>query len=142
MKNIVALIFAFSTVLILFNSSIASANENNNPFIGTWQLQSGEYIDGNKKLIQYASLGISSQKVINETHFGFVSLSKGKFWGAGSGHYTFSDNEYIETPTFASYPLEDGGVYKFTYEIKDDLWHSSRWHGDVRVEYEVWKRVK
>jgi len=114
----------------------------NNPFQGTWQLVSGEYLDKNGKTIHYDSLGISSQKVLSLKHFSFVSMAKGEFWAAGTGSYTYNETDYNETPKYASYPLEDGGTYTFGYEIKGDYWHNSRYRDDKRVEYEVWQRVK
>lgn len=131
---------SFVTLLFcLFYSSVLYAQDNK--FEGTWQLVSGEYINDKKELITYASLGISSQKVISGHHFSFVSLANGEFWAAGTGSYSFTENEYLETPKMASYPLEDGGTYTFNYEFKAGLWHNSRWHGDTRVEYEIWKKV-
>lgn len=114
---------------------------NNSPFIGTWQLVSGEYLNDKQELISYETLGIASQKVINETYFSFVSTANGKFWAAGSGKYSFTDSQYIESPNVASYPLENGGSYSFTYHLEGSLWHNARWHGDTRVEYEVWKKI-
>lgn len=113
-----------------------------NPFKGTWQLVSGEYLNDKKVVVDYSSLGITSQKVISDNHFSFVSMSKGKFWAAGTGNYAFTKEEYLESPKMASYPLEDGGTYTFKYQINGDRWHNSRWHGDTRVEYEIWQRVK
>lgn len=137
-------LFRILPVLIvsLFTLNKVQAETVKSPFIGTWQLVSGEYVDANKKVIDYIIHEITSQKVINQSHFAFVSLSKGKFWGAGSGKYTFTNSEYIETPTFVSYPLEDDGVYAFKYTLENDLWKKSRWRNNERVEYEVWKRVK
>lgn len=136
MKSITTVLF-----ISLFAINFASIAKEN-PFKGTWQLISGEYLNDKKELINYDSLGISSQKVINEQHFSFVSMSNGKFWSAGTGTYTFTDVEYLESPKMASYPLEDGGTYTFKYEFKNDEWHNSRWHGDIRVEYEIWKKIK
>jgi len=132
--------FTLFSLLLLMNSHICLAIHN--PFKGTWQLVSGEYLNEEKELVNYSSLGISSQKVINQEHFSFVSIANGKFWAAGTGTYTFTDTEYIESPKMASYPLENKGVYSFKYEIKGDIWYNSRWHDDTRVEYEVWHRVK
>ncbi|WP_286235083.1 hypothetical protein [Thalassotalea sediminis] len=115
---------------------------SDNPFIGTWQLVSGEYLNENKEIIAYSTLGIRSQKVINASHFSFVSFSDDKFWAAGTGQYSFNATQYIETPTMASYPLEGDGTYTFTYEIKGDQWHNARWHDGIRVEYEIWQKVK
>ena len=128
--------FIILTVIVSFSSL-----GQDNPFQGTWQLVSGEYIDKDSKTINYDSLGISSQKVISNKHFSFVSMAKGKFWAAGTGSYTYDKTNYNETPKYASYPLEDGGTYTFSYEMKGDNWHNSRYRDGKRVEYEVWQRV-
>jgi len=125
--------------LIAFNFSAVAQK---NPFVGTWKLVAGEYLNEKKELISYQNLGIQSQKVITNTHFSFVSTAKGKFWAAGTGSFSFTDSEYIEKPTMASYPLEDNGIYTFQYVLIEGQWHNSRWHGDTRVEYEVWQRVQ
>lgn len=135
MKYLVMLALTFVAV-------VDDANAENNPFKGTWTLISGEYLNEQNELVSYQTLGISSQKVIADKHFSFVSLANGKFWAAGTGTYSFSDKEYSEQPTMASFPMEDGGNYVFSYEIKGQYWHNSRWRGDKRVEYEVWQRIK
>jgi len=128
----------------LLFSAIASFSclGQDNPFQGAWQLVSGEYIDKDNKIIHYDSLGISSQKVLSKNHFSFVSIAKGKFWAAGTGSYTYNKANYNETPKYASYPLEDGGTYTFSYEIKEDYWHNSRWRDGKRIEYEIWQRIE
>lgn len=128
-------------ILILTYFSIPSW-ATNNPFIGTWQLVSGEYVNDKNETISYQSIGIRSQKVISQKHFSFVTFSQDKFWAAGTGRYQFSDTTYIEQPSMASYPLEDNGIYTFRYEIKNGQWHNSRWHGTKRVKYEIWEKVK
>lgn len=127
------------SILILLSTSTFA---DSNPFLGTWQLVSGEYLNENTEIVSYESLGISSQKVIGSKHFSFVSMAKEKFWAAGTGTYSYNKNEYFESPTMASYPLEDGGTYTFKYKIKDNLWHNERWLDGIRVEYEVWKKYK
>jgi hypothetical protein len=131
----------FSYLLLAAITSFSCLGQNN-PFQGTWQLTSGEYLDDTNKTITYESLGISSQKVLSAQHFSFVSMSKGKFWSAGTGSYTYDSTKYHETPKYASYPLEDGGTYTFEYELKGDSWHNSRYRNGKRVEFEIWQRVK
>ncbi|MGB1199666.1 MAG: hypothetical protein ACPG46_11505 [Thalassotalea sp.] len=135
-------LFTYLALMFAFIIIPTSTQATENPFIGTWQLVSGEYVNDKKEVVSYHSLEIRSQKVISSQHFSFVSMSKNKFWSAGTGTYTFTKNEYYESPTMASYPLEDGGTYTFTYQIKEGLWHNARWHGDTRVEYEIWKKVQ
>lgn len=127
--------------LLCCSAFYSHANTTDNPFVGTWQLISGEYVDEKGKLITYQSIGITSQKVIANKHFSFVSLSDGKFWAAGTGTYQFTNDEYAEQPNMASFELIEGGKYVFQYEIKGDQWHNSRWKDGKRVEYEVWQRL-
>ncbi len=49
---------------------------------------------------------------------------------------------YIETPTMASYPLENDGSYRFDYTLDADTWTLERRDaaGTV-VEREVWRRA-
>ena len=115
---------------------------SSNPFIGTWQLVSGEYVNNKNETISYETIGIRSQKVIGEKHFSFVTFSKEKFWAAGTGRYQFTNTTYSEEPSMASYPLEGNGIYTFRYEMKNGQWHNSRWHNDIRVEYEIWEKVQ
>lgn len=136
MKTLVKIIF----IILLITSFTNIAREN--PFKGTWKLISGEYINEENKVITYSSLGISSQKVINDHHFSFVSMANGNFWAAGTGMYQFTQTEYAESPTMASYPLEGNGIYRFEYKFEGSFWHNSRWKNDVRVEYEIWQKIK
>ncbi|WP_286269511.1 hypothetical protein [Thalassotalea hakodatensis] len=130
-------------ILILSLSCISLCGwASNNPFIGTWQLVSGEYVNNKNEIITYKSIGIRSQKVIGEKHFSFVTFSQDKFWAAGTGSYQFTNTTYSEKPSMASYPLEGNGVYTFHYEMKNDQWHNSRWHDGKRVEYEIWQKVQ
>jgi hypothetical protein len=132
--------FKIILITLLITSFTNLANEN--PFKGTWKLIAGEYINEKNKVISYSSLGISSQKVVSEHHFSFVSMANGTFWAAGTGTYQFTQTEYAETPKMASYPLNGDGTFRFRYKIDGSLWHNSRWENDVRVEYEIWQKVK
>lgn len=133
MKNVINIILA---VAVSF-----SVNANENIFSGTWTLVSGEYIDHEGNLINYETLNLKSLKVINETHFSFVSMSGDKFWSSGAGTFTLTDNEYIESPTYTSFNSPKGKKYVFKYRIEGDKWFSSRWENDKRVEYEVWQKL-
>ncbi|MDO6447271.1 hypothetical protein Q4493_15990 [Colwellia sp. 1_MG-2023] len=133
MKKVINIILA---VIVSF-----AVNANENIFSGTWTLVSGEYIDHEGNLINYETLNLKSLKVINETHFSFVSMSGDKFWSSGAGTFTLTDNEYIESPTYTSFNSPKGKKYVFKYRIEGDKWFSSRWENDKRVEYEVWQKL-
>jgi len=60
-----------------------SIEGSGNPFIGTWQLVSGEYINGENKIVDYADADINSIKVLSANYYSFISISGDKFWVAG-----------------------------------------------------------
>jgi hypothetical protein len=124
--------------LIFFSFSV---NAKDNKFIGTWMLISGEYIDSKGYLKSYDELNLSSLKVISNTHFSFVTMSGDKFWSSGAGTFTYTNNEYIESPLYTSFNSPLGKKYIFKYELESDKWFSARWENGKRVEYEVWQRV-
>jgi len=135
MKNISQFIIFIS---ITFSAFVSSAQ---NPFIGTWQLKSGEYINHQGELIDYKTLGLEAQKVLSEKDFSFVTVENGKFWAAGTGSYEYTGEYYTETPLYASYTLPNKEAYKFKYTLEGDLWINERWEKNQRVEYEIWQRV-
>lgn len=113
-----------------------------NPFIGTWQLVSGEYVNEKNKIVDYADADINSIKVLSANHFSFISMSGDKFWAAGAGTYQFDKKLYSETPIHTSYSITQESKYTFQYQLIDELWHNSRWAEGKRVEYEVWRKLK
>lgn len=113
-----------------------------NPFIGTWELVSGEYVNEEKKVVDYADADINSIKVLSEKHYSFISMSGSKFWAAGAGTYQFDEKTYSETPIHTSYSIIKGSQYTFQYQLIDELWHNSRWKEGKRVEYEIWQKLK
>lgn len=129
----------FNIILVLILSFSVNANEQ--LFSGTWELVSGEYIDHEGNLVSYEDLNLSSIKVINDTHFSFVTMSGDKFWSSGAGTFKFTNNEYIESPLYTSFNSPKDKKYVFKYKKEGDKWFSSRWENEKRVEYEVWQRV-
>lgn len=111
-------------------------------FDGAWELMSGEYMDHQKKLVQYQALKLKSLKVIADGHFSFISQSNDKFWAAGAGEFLFTETEYIETPFYTSYEMKAGTEYRFNYKLEGEFWYNERWQNGTRVEYEVWRRVE
>lgn len=109
-------------------------------FEGTWELQSGEYINHKKELVSYSDLKLKSIKIISGSHFSFVTMADEKFWSAGAGQFEFTEKDYIEYPTYNSFKSPKGAAYLFEYKMEGDLWKTSRWENGVRVEHEVWRR--
>lgn len=109
---------------------------------GVWQLESGEYVNGEGELISYESLNMQSLKIISESHFSFTSMKGDTFWASGTGSYEFSDGKYIESLQLNSFGEAPGAVFEFDSKIDGDYWYNTRWKEGTRVEYEVWKRVE
>ncbi|AOY01155.1 hypothetical protein [Jeongeupia sp. USM3] len=107
--------------------------------IGTWELVSGECMEGDKLHVYDA--GLTSRKVINATHFSFISSQNGAFWAAGSGAYRVEGDLYTETPDIGSYVNGQVRDYVFRHRVDGDEWRNERWENGVRAELEIWRRV-
>jgi len=117
-------------------------SNSSNPFVGAWELVSGSFVDENNTVINYEEAEVKSLKVLSETKFSFITSSKGAFYAAGGGDYFVENDRYAEIPSYASQPSMISQRYEFQYELEGDTWTNSRWKDGVRVEFEVWKRVK
>ncbi|TYK64195.1 hypothetical protein [Colwellia echini] len=131
-------VFALSILLLFLPLSVIAKD---NIFSGTWKLISGEYINHKGRLVSYEELNLHSLKVITNTHFSFVTMSGDKFWSSGSGTFEYTNSEYIESPLYTSFNSPEGKKYVFKYKMEAEIWISSRWENDKRLEYEVWQRV-
>ncbi|QLG89160.1 hypothetical protein HQ393_13410 [Chitinibacter bivalviorum] len=115
---------------------------NSNPFIGAWQLVSGEIAEPGEAIKPYNMNELQSRKVISAQSFSFVTLLRGAFYSAASGGYRFDQTSYTETPALASWGEMNGAEFTFTYRIAGDEWHNERFNAaGERVEYEIWRRV-
>ncbi|MCR6686787.1 hypothetical protein [Pseudoxanthomonas sp.] len=108
---------------------------------GAWQLQSGEFVDELGRTVDYASLDLQGIKVLGDGHFAFTTTQGGRFWAGGSGGFVADAGSYTETPRMASYPLVEGGRYRFSYTLEGDTWTLERHEDGKRVEREVWRRL-
>ena len=125
---------------ILLLSPFAAASTKD--LQGVWQLVSGEYLNGEGKLISYKSLDMRSLKIISESHFSFTSMKGDTFWASGTGSYKLEDGKYVEELQYNSFGESPGAVFSFETKIEDEYWYNSRWEDGKRVEYEVWQRVE
>ncbi len=118
-----------------------AASANDARLDGAWELQSGESINAEGAVVDYASLKLAGTKLLADGRFAFTTTRAGTFWAGGSGRWQAEAGQYVETPLMASYPLENGGTYTFRYTLEGDVWTLERWEGRRRVEREVWKRA-
>lgn len=132
----------FRTAVIAALLLLAPAAAAADGLDGAWRLQSGEYVDGEGRRVDYAAMKLQGLKVLDAGSFSFTTTRDGKFWAGGAGHYVADGRRYVETPTMASYPLEGDGSYRFDYTVDADTWTLERRDaaGTV-VEREVWRRA-
>ena len=96
------------------------------PIIGTWQLLSGTLIQGKDTTVTDYTKGKSFLKIINATHFSFVShdLNKGKdslaSYVSGAGTYSLKDSVYTEHLQFCSDRMWEGNDFTFNVVIRND----------------------
>ncbi len=113
-----------------------------NPLVGAWELVSGSSVNEDNSVTNYEEAELKSLKVLSENRFSFITSSKGSFYAAGGGEYIVENDTYAEIPSQASHSVMLGQRYQFQYQLDGDTWMNSRWQDGVRVEFEVWKRVR
>ncbi len=95
--------------------------------IGTWQLISGTTIQKKDTVITDYTKNKKGIKIINGTHFSFLShdLDKGKgitpVFGAGGGSYTLVGNKYTEFLEYCNDRRWENNKFEFTVTIKGDI---------------------
>jgi len=105
-----------------------SAVEEGLPIVGTWKLLKGTLVEkGDTTVTDYANGKLSFIKVINGTHFTFLShdLEKGKDsaaanFSAGGGRYTLQGSTYTEHLEFCNDRAWEGNDFSFQVTIKGD----------------------
>lgn len=98
------------------------------PIEGTWKLLKGTLVEkGDTTVTDYANGKLSFIKVINATHFSFLShdLSQGKdsataAFSAGGGRYTLDGSTYTEHLEFCSDRAWEGHDFPFQVKIQGD----------------------
>ena len=103
MKNKIVVIL-ISAACLSCNSSVPTAEGNSakKPIEGTWKLLTGTLIEKGDTVVTDYTQGKEFIKIINDTHFSFLThdLSKGKnadsMFSCGGGAYQFHDSSYTE----------------------------------------------
>lgn len=100
--------------------------KRNLPIQGTWKLISGTLIEKGDTTITDYTKNISFIKIINGTHFAFLShdLHHGKSadsaFSAGGGSYTLHDSLYTEHLQYCNDRQWEGNNFDFIISIKND----------------------
>jgi hypothetical protein len=96
------------------------------PIKGTWKLLTGTLIEKNDTTITDYTRGKEFIKIINDTHFAFLShdLNKGKgpdaSFSSGGGSYSLKDSLYMERLAYCSDRQWEGNDFEFTITIDND----------------------
>lgn len=97
------------------------------PLEGTWKLLSGTTIEKGDSMITDYTKGKEFIKIINDTHFAFLShdLNKGKdsasaAFSSGGGSYSLADSIYTEHLQYCSDRQWEGNSFEFTVSITGD----------------------
>ena len=96
------------------------------PIEGSWKLLTGTLIEKDDTLVTDYTKGKEFIKIINDTHFAFLShdLNKGKdsdsAFSSGGGSYSLKDSLYTEHLVYCSDRQWEGNDFQFTVTINND----------------------
>lgn len=127
MKNRICI----AAVLLILTSCGPSVQNNETrpatiPIQGTWKLLTGTLIEKGDTVITDYTKGKEFIKIINDTHFAFLShdLNRGKnsdsAFSAGGGDYSLKDSLYTEHLLYCSARQWEGNDFPFTISIYND----------------------
>ena len=124
-----------STLFLAVFLLIAGCEEKNDnqeksrvsiPIEGTWKLISGTLIEKGDTTVTDYTNDISFIKIINETHFAFLSHDvknahdASNQFDAGGGKYSLKDSTYTEHLEYCKEREWEGHDFSFTITIKND----------------------
>ena len=96
------------------------------PIEGSWKLLTGTLIEKDDTLVTDYTKDREFIKIINASHFAFLShdLNKGKdaeaAFSSGGGNYLLKDSQYTEHLIYCSDRQWEGNEFHFTITIKND----------------------
>ncbi len=127
MKNKIGFAAIFM-ILMSCNRSVQNKDTKSTtiPIEGTWKLLTGTLIEKGDTVVTDYTKGKEFIKIINDTHFAFLShdLNKGKdsdaTFSSGGGNYSLKDNLYTEHLAYCSDRQWEGNDFQFTVAINND----------------------
>jgi len=108
---------------------------------GTWKLLTGTLIEKGDTVVTDYTTGRSFIKIINDSHFAFLSHTLRKDttdFSAGGGSFTLSGNNYTEHLEYCSAKEWEGHDFTFTVTINGDTLIQS---GVEKIEAEAINRI-
>jgi len=121
--------FAAISMILMSCSTSVQNNETKQttiPIEGTWKLLTGTLIEKEDTVVTDYTKGKEFIKIINDTHFAFLShdLNKGKdsaaAFSSGGGNYSLKDSLYTEHLVYCSDRQWEGNDFQFTVVINND----------------------
>ena len=127
MKNKIGFAAIFM-ILMSCNRSVQNKDTKSTtiPIDGTWKLLTGTLIEKGDTVVTDYTKGKEFIKIINNTHFAFLShdLNKGKdsdaTFSSGGGNYSLKDSLYTEHLVYCSDRQWEGNDFQFTVAINND----------------------
>ena len=122
----------YFTAIFMILASCGESVQNNEPkptamtIEGTWKLLTGTLIEKDDTVVSDYTKGKEFIKIINDTHFAFLShdLNKGKdpdaAFSSGGGNYSLKDSLYTEHLVYCSDRQWEGNDFQFTITINND----------------------
>jgi len=126
MRTLITASFAVSCFFLFSRCNTDVKPSSRLPITGTWRLISGTTVEKNDTTVTYYKENLSFIKIINDTHFAFLThdLKKGKdstaSFGSGGGKYSLVDNAYTEHLEYCSDRNWEGNDFLFTMSIVGD----------------------
>src|SRR5689334_23937844 len=120
-------IYAFVIFVILISCNTSYPKDETKqatiPIQGTWKLLTGTLIEKGDTIVTDYTKGVEFIKIINDTHFAFLShdREKGKnsdsAFSAGGGDYSLKDSSYTEHLVYCNDRQWEGNEFHFTVTI-------------------------
>ena len=122
------LFFVLLVVLLSCNTTTENkeAKGEELPIQGTWKLLTGTLIEKGDTTVTDYTKEKEFIKIINDTHFAFLShdLSKGKnadsLFSAGGGNYSLHDSSYTEHLAYCNDRQWEGNDFHFIVRVQND----------------------
>lgn len=117
-------IFLASAVLIFL-----SANAQNHPLVGTWEMVSIEGINADGKAFKLDTTDVRETKIITPTHYMLIAMDVRKdslvFNRSYAGEVKMNGNRYLENPLVASVQIFNNVKSDFTWKVEGDFFTQS-----------------
>jgi len=125
MKSYYSLFLVFLSIMLSCTEKSKKEPETSDTISvkGTWKLLTGTLIEKGDTVVTDYTTGKSFIKIINDSHFAFLSHTLRKDttdFSAGGGRYTLTGNNYTEHLEYCNAKEWEGHDFTFTVTITND----------------------